>query len=84
MQRMDLILECNEAFKDHPEPVFLEDPVLRVVRCETGTVSGKSSVMIGFQMPDDGPYVIIQTTLALFKAAAYAMEARDRVEGRPQ
>lgn len=88
MPSAQIVLEGEGAFTEQlitygPKFVFVPETPLRIVRLEAGMVSQKSSVAIGFEAPD-GNYYVVETSLALFRAAASAMATRDEMEGRPQ
>lgn len=55
--------------------------ITRIGRLPHGTKSGASTVTVCIEMPD-GTQVLAQTTLALFLAAARAIEAREAQENQ--
>lgn len=75
MVRLDVVLE-EPAFSDYSGKEIIHlTGTIRVACLEGGTVSGKPSVGLGFELPD-GKVVLAETTLALFLTAADAFKAK--------
>jgi hypothetical protein len=83
MPMLDLRLDGDGAFEDEARKFrenyhFVEDTQLKIARLSRGTVGGKSTVCIGFQLGEQ--YFAVQTTLALLDSAVQAMKTRDEME----
>lgn len=76
MPAMNLILHGDGAFNGRdPANIIHVQSAFDVVYLDGGMESGKPSVAFGLELPD-GTFVVAETSLALFVAAARAMQAR--------
>lgn len=80
MPVLDIRLSGDRAFED--EDILFADQdgttPIRVALLKKGMKSGKHSVAIGIQTPEG--WIIAQTSLELFQAAANAMKTRSEMD----
>lgn len=77
MESLNLILDLeSKGFRDGEYPVSEYEGSLNIGGMAEGTEGKKPIVMIAFEDPTTGGYLVAQTTLALFLTAADGLKAK--------